>query len=799
MKWFLLLLQFLIIPAFAQTTTHLTGTILDHKKEPLPDVTVRVSNSILNAKTDTKGQFSLFVPSTGIEISVTKAGFRELHLHLNLQGASEYIQDVVLYPENFQLQEVRVMAEQANVITLDPTKTEFIPSVNGNFESILKNLPGVSTNNELTSQYSVRGGNFDENLIYINDIEFYRPFLVRNGQSEGLSFINPDLVGKVRFSAGGFDARYGDKMSSVLDVAYSKPDSSVYTVSPGLLGSSASAKYISRSRSSYLLAGVRQKSNRTLLKSQNTQGGYAPEFYDMQLLYNLDINKRHSLSYFGNFNSSQFTLTPVTSETSFGTAADQFHLEVFFDGREKSTFETWMNAITWVFKPSEQFLFKWIASTTRIRESEDFNLIGQYLFVKPGTVAHPSQKLENKGVGSDVRSGNNVFQAGVWTSEAKVYFQKGRSFLEGGLKYQFHRVQDVLQEHSRIDSLSYGSTVSLTSFTETLAAVNKISTNTLSGYIQNSIKVTDNINLSGGIRVNYSSRNSEVLISPRFNLSYAPKGFEGQLYRFSAGIYSQPAFYREMRYREGSLNQDQRAQRSFHLLAGMDKQFRGARPLRFVSEVYYKGLIHLVPYKIDNLKIQYLPGQKARGYAAGLDLNLSGEFVKDLESSFRLSVMKTAEDIDGDFFFKNDPSGNQNRVEPGFLKRPTDQRLNLSVFFQDKLFNSPEYKVHLNLLYGSALPVGPPQRERYEDIFFIPAYKRADIGFSKDLITKNTTNGLKTRYFKSLVLYAGVFNLFGNRNTISYLWLSDINNNQFAIPNHLTGRILNLRLIGRIM
>ncbi|HEY0898308.1 MAG TPA: TonB-dependent receptor, partial [Sphingobacteriaceae bacterium] len=237
---------------------------------------------------------------------------------------------------------------------------------------------------------------------------------------------------------------------------------------------------------------------------------------------------------------------------------------------------------------------------------------------------------------------------------------------------------------------------------------------------------------------------------------------------------------------------------SIHLLGGMDKKFRWTRPLKLTSELYYKALSHLVPYKIDNLRIQYLPGQSSRGYAAGADLNLSGEFVKDLESSFRLSLMKTAEDIDGDFLMKRDPSGNLHRVEPGYLKRPTDQRLNFSVFFQDKLFRSPEYKVHLNLLYGSALPIGPPQRERYEDIFAIPAYKRADIGFSKDLISQRGSTGPKSRYFKSLTIYAGVFNLLGNRNTISYLWLTDINNNQYAIPNHLTGRSLNLRLIGRI-
>lgn len=807
MKYFLIVLFFIPFNGlFAQSSYLISGHVRNQNSEPLIGATVSISNTKITIQTDGNGFYSLSVPSQKVVISFTKVGFKSITLEVGLTLGKTNKQDVVLIPDLRSLEEVQVQANannRTNTLGVNARLVQSMPSASGNFESILKTLPGVSSNNELSSQYSVRGGNFDENLVYVNDIEIYRPLLIRNGQQEGLSFINPELAGQVKFSAGGFEARYGDKLSSVLDVKYLKPDSTSITASLGLLGNSATFKI--PGKKDYFIAGIRLKNNRSVLNTQEVKGSYNPQFSDYQIVYSYDINKKLSYSIFGNYNSSTFSLEPESRETKFGTFNEVLRLQVDYTGKESDRYETAMGAFTFLFKPSSTLNFKWINSAFRITEQERFEIEGRYVFDEIETsLGNPDfgKVRANRGIGSNLDYARNKLTAGIYSSELKAYKQYNRSFLESGIRFQFDNLEDRLNEYQVIDSAGYILPVDQEPFnlTTQVYASNQLSTSRISGYLQSSIELSPQINLLAGLRANYSSFTNQLLLSPRVTMAYIPKNND-LLVRVSAGSYNQQPFYREFRRFDGTLNQEIKAQRSWHFLTGADYRFQAlGTQLKFTSELYFKYLNHLIPYKIENLRIRYFADQQSKGYATGADFSLGGQFVKDLESSFRLSFMKTAEDINGDFYFDEDAAGNTVRVEPGYLKRPSDQRVNVSVFFQDKLLNSPSNKVHLTMLYGSALPVGPPGGERYRDVFKIPAYKRVDIGFSKDFMdNKNRKSStLLSKYFDSIIAYAEIFNLLNINNTVSYLWIKDVNNNQYAVPNYLTSRQFNFRIIAKI-
>lgn len=792
MRYLLLIWLFICTnPTFAQKNTLLSGTVKSADEQLLSHTGVEVAGTKIFTHANGQGKFSLNVPSDRITLTFTHPGYKSLTIELDLSEVTSYTRDIIMYPVTLSLDEVSITDKKLavnNTIFIDPVSSQLLPSPSGNFEAILKTIQGVSVNNELSSQYSVRGGNFDDNLVYINDIEIYRPFLVHNGQQEGLSIINPELIGNVRFSAGGFGAKYGDKLSSVLDIKYSKPDSSELNASAGILGYSATLKYLNKTGSSYLIAGVRQKSNRPILRTRNVNGIYDPYFYDMQFLYHVNFHPKWGISVLSNYNLARFNFTPVDSETKFGTLEEQLKLEIYYDGKEKDRYQALMGGVTLAYKPSDKLNINWINSAFRISEREMFDIKGKYVFNELIT--------GNQSVGANINFANNQLNADIISTEIKAYLQSGRSFFESGVRYQYDEIKDNLNEYSLVDSAG-----TILPYSDTIAAKNSLGTSRTSGYIQDIITLTPRFTLSAGLRTNYNSRNSETLISPRLGLLFQPAGKPGMRYRVSAGVYNQPGFYREIRDRDGSLNLFSKAQRSIHLLSGADYTFTVLNTaIKFTSEVYYKFFKKLIPYKIDNIHIRYLANQRAGGYATGLDLSLAGQFVKDLESSLRISFMKTSENIENDFYYKKNASGRQIKIMPGYLRRPTDQRINFSVFFQDRLFNNPSNKVHLSMLYGSALPVGPPRTERYRDVFKIPSYKRVDIGFSKDFLDPLIKNKKKniSKYFDSFVLYAGVFNLLANNNTISYLWITDINNNQFAVPNYLSGRQINVKIIAKI-
>ena len=794
------------IGVFAQNSVHVHGTVKSDQGQLISKAIVKVAGTQAETLSTDSGAYSIQLAyKPFIVLYITREGFQSERIEIRSAKRSDVEQNIILKKNFRELAQVEVRAnanKQSNMRRIDPGQVQNMTSASGNFESILKTLPGVSANNELSAQYSVRGGNFNENLIYINDVEIYRPLLVRNGQQEGLSFINPELVSQANFSAGGFEARYGEKLSSVLDIRYNKPDSQQVVLSAGLLGLSATAK-IPHSNS-FTLVGLRTKTNQSILKTQPVVGSYQPHFYDFQLYHNTSLSKKLDVSVFADYNLSRFELIPESRETTFGTLNEQYKLSVDYEGSEKDRYEAFTGALTFTYKPSSPLLFKWINSAFSITEKETYDIEGSYIFDQAEDKENTSG-FENvragRGEGIDYNYARNFLRSDIYSSELRAYLKRGRSYWESGVRFQYDKIKDELNEYNLIDSAGYAlpNTNSDFQLTDVVFSNNNLDTKRITAFLQNTISLSSKTTLNAGIRTNYNSFTQEFLVSPRISAVYQPN--RNLSWRISAGSYYQPPFYRELRDYNGNLFSGSKAQRSLHFLAGSDYYFQGlGTTLKFTSELYYKRLNNLIPYKVENLRIRYFADQQAKGYAAGADFSLSGEFVERLESSFRLSLMKTEEDVKGDSYQKKDQNGNSVTIYPGFLKRPTDQRINFSAFFQDRLFNSPTYKVHLTLLYGSALPVGPSKTERYEDVFRIPAYKRVDIGFSKNFLEGGTGNRLRfmKKYFNSFQAYAEVFNLLNISNTVSYLWIKDVNNYQYAIPNYLTARQLNFKIIAKM-
>ncbi|MES3017578.1 MAG: carboxypeptidase-like regulatory domain-containing protein, partial [Bacteroidota bacterium] len=700
-----------------QDVSSVRGTVRSSKGELLSGVTVQVKGSKYITQTDREGAYLINAVPLNITLSFSRLGYKTLTLELGLLGSRENIQDVELNPEVQSLDEINITEKfsGSNFKIIEPEKFSAYPSASGSFESLIKNMPGVSANNELSSQYSVRGGNFDENLLYLNDIEIFRPLSVSKGQQESLGFVNPDMATNVRFSAGGFEARYGDKLSSVLDVRYSRPDSLSLEASASFLGSTATLKL--PFKNSYILAGVRNKKNQDLLERQNLAGSYKSKFSDYQILYKQDLTSKFNFSLFGNYNKGELDVVPGQRETEFGTSDEVLKLFVNYDGLEATRFESAMGAATFAYNFSNSSSIKWISSITGISESEDTDLLGWYTFDERdglGT-ANGGSLL---GRGSQYDFVHNRLKTLVYNSELRIYKQYRKSFLEMGVRVQHDNIRDKVEEYTGLDSTAFSRPPSSTwTYSDIITEQNEINIGRINGFFQNTVSISPYITFAAGVRANLNSFTDELLISPRLSFMYFPDNNDGLLLRFSAGAYSQAPYYRELRNFNGSLNPNSRSQQSYQLLSGLDRKFNGlGTRLKFTSEIYYKFLTRLTPYKTEDLKVRYFSDQQSKGYAAGVDLSLSGNFAKELESTFRLSFMKTEEDIKDDWYYIIGGPGVPNTIiRPGYLKRPSDQRVNLGMLFQDRLLQNPTYKVHLNLLFASSLPTGPSGSQRYED------------------------------------------------------------------------------------
>ncbi|MDG1348731.1 MAG: TonB-dependent receptor [Flavobacteriales bacterium] len=808
-----LLLSFLLLSflGFGQT---INGLVTDEDNNSLPAVNISVLGKSIGAISNNDGTYNLDIPANRsvvigysfvgyqlekIRIPMLKKG-QTYTLNIQLKSASTLLGDVIVTDQK---------SRKESFSRIKPKHVKVLPGNSGGIEAILKTLPGVNSANELSSQYSVRGGNFDENLVYVNGIEVYRPFLVRSGQQEGLSFVNTDMVGSILFSAGGFAAKYGDKMSSVLDITYKRPRENAASLQLSMLGGSAHVEGTNKNgRLSYLI-GARHKTNKYLFSAMDTEADYTPEFYDLQTFINYELNTDWQISFLGNISKNQYTMVPKNRDTDFGTINEALKLKIYFEGQEVDKYETYFGALSTTYQPNTELNLQFTTSAFQTFEQENFDILGEYwLYQLENNLGSDEfgDVAFDRGVGKYINHARNSLSARVLNFSHRGNYNKEAIKVDWGFRMQKEEIEDKISEWNLIDSAFFNfphpdDSIGLPSnpdqqivMSELLKTQINLSSYRNSGYMQVS-KDIGNLTLNAGTRGSYWTYNEELLLSPRASLAYAPIWEKDVVFRAATGIYYQSPFYRELRTPEGTLNHNIKAQKSTHYVLGTDYLFyKWGRPFKWITEVYYKDLENLIPYKVDNVRIQYLANDLSNGYAAGIDIKVNGEFVPGAESWASLSVMKTEEDIVGDT--KTDENGNT--VDVGYIARPTDQRVNFSMFFQDYIPNKPNYKMHLNLVYGTGLPFGPPDGEKHQDVLRIPNYRRVDIGFSAVLKAADKKSKLKwLNAFNSIWVSAEVFNLLDINNTVSYLWVADVSGREYAVPNYLTARQLNAKLIFR--
>lgn len=829
------LLILLMIPfvLFAQKDVSMIyGKVIDNKNNVIELVNIAVMGTSYGTSSNSRGQYELILPAdTTLEVVYSFIGYQQETKTVKLRSGEKLKLDVVMQSMSTMLPDAVVSDRQINSATItriDARKIDFVPSGGaGGVEDLVKTLPGVSSTNELSSQYNVRGGNFDENLIYINGIEIYKPFLVGSGQQEGLSTINPKLVSNIDFSAGGFSAEYGDKLSSALDITYKKPLLPAASLSLSFLGAEAHAEgTVAGNRLSYLL-GVRYKNNKYVLGGMETKGTYQPNFTDFQGLLSYNISPRLEISAFGYFSRNNYMMIPETRETDFGNIQASYRLKVYFDGKESSNYDLGVGAITLNYSPNEDLNMKLIASTYSAMESENYDIQGQYwiglLETNPGS-EQSGDVISNQGVGTYIEHARNDFYSQVFNIDHKGAYKNDMFTLKWGARYQHQHFDDFINEWEMVDSAgfslphpadsigSHNPPHPLFEIQHLSKAHNILDINNIDGFVHNewtfNAENADIITLSLGLRANYWGYNKKVNVSPRAGVAYKPGWNNNMLFRLSGGVYVQPPFYRELRMFDGSLVSPEKAstQKSYQVVFTHEYNFKAwDRPFVLTSELYYKYLKDIIPYEVDNIRIRYYADQRATGYATGLDLRLNGEFVKGIESWASLSIMKSAENIKY-FLSANGNILSQTQVDNGAeyvcdtiikgIPRPSDQRINFSLFFQDYLPYIPSFKVNLKLVFGTGMPFGTPYGERYTQKMRMSAYRRVDIGFSKQLISESTSfkKGNPLSYIKNCWISLEVFNLLGIDNVSSYMWVTDVYNIQYAVPNYLTPRQINLKL-----
>jgi len=800
---------------------YVTGKVVDENEQPISQVSVTILGRRTGTSTSDSGTFRLQAPADkafAIVFSYTGYKTEQRNFLLNEQEEERIV--IRLERGARQLDSVVVTDQrqrrEAGLIVLNPKNAINIPSPTGGIESLIKVF--VGSNNELTSQYSVRGGNYDENLIYVNDFEVFRPYLVRSGQQEGLSFINPEMARNVSFYNGGFQARYGDKMSSVLDIQYKKPKQFGGSAYVGLLEQGLHLEGTSRNNKFSFLVGVRNRSNRNLLASQETKGNYVPSSADLQALLTYQINSRNSLELLGNFSQTKFTLVPEFSQLTTSVFSPFFSanlgLDIYFEGREEDKYRTSMLGLSWIQQLRKNLRLKWMVSRFENDERESIDITGAYLFGersfdkgKPdfGLIVNPL------GAGLSQTFARNKLNIGIWNFSHKGTLDKGKHYIQWGQSIERQTIDDKLHEWEYQDSAGYNLPYNPDRFELSKALQSKadLDITRLTGYIQDNIIFNDStgFTLQAGVRYNYNTLNNEFLLSPRAGFSWKPAHWKrDMIFRGAVGIYNQPPFYRELRRYDGTVNEALKAQKSWQVTAGLDYNFQsGARPFRFTAEAYYKHMWDVVPYDIDNVRLRYFGENRARAYATGLEMRLFGELVKDAESWISIGFMRTREDLDKDTYYDykldslNTPIDSTLK-EGGWLRRPSDRLLTFGMFLQDYLSTNKNFKVYLNFLYGSNLPYNIPNSIKYRNALIIEPYMRIDIGFSALLLDSEKSNRRSHspfRNFENIWATLEVFNLIDRDNTISYLLIKDFSNATFAMPNRLTPRLLNLKLVAR--
>ncbi|RLD47486.1 MAG: TonB-dependent receptor [Bacteroidetes bacterium] len=811
------------------------GNVFDENGKVFdPAVNIALKGIAGGTTTDRKGNYKLNIPANSeIIVQFSHVTHKSKYKTLNLK-VGESIQLNIILDELIQFDTVNITAkrhEYTGVTHIDPKEIEAIPSPSGDvISAFVKQIPGVYSNNEMSSQYSVRGGNFDENLVYVNGIEIQRPMLVKSGQQEGMNFANADLVDNIEFSAGGFSSYYGDKMSSVMDVTYKRPTKFGGSASASLLGGSVHLEGSAAKNRLRYLTGIRYKTNQYILSALDTKGDYHPSFTDIQLFVAYDITDDWELSFLGNYAVNNYEIIPQTRETNFGTIMEALRFTVYFDGKEVDRFVNYMGALNLKYHNNETNL-DFTGSVYRSIESETYDIQGQYwLDVLQNDLGKDDfgDVAFNKGVGTYLNHARN--ELNTWV--ASIQHRGSKGSLQWGFNLRRDILNDRLSEWKMIDSAGFSlphpddnignanpnySPSNEIHLTEVIKGKQNLNTNRFSTYLMNDWVFQKNgstsiYKLNAGARLNYWDFSNELLFSPRISLLIKPAKNKDISYRIATGLYSQPPFYREMRYHNGDINHNIKAQKSAHFVMGTDYVFQAwNRPFKLTAEAYAKYMWDLIPYEMEDVRLRYFAENNAIGYAAGVDFKLHGEIVEHADSWVGVSFMQTQEDIKDDYYYEyynaagekissgitvdNVPADSV-KVEPGFIPRPTDQRFVFNLFFQDYIPGYEKFKVHLNLVYATGLPYGPPTHKRYQQTRRMPAYRRVDIGFSWQLIGHETVLKAKNplRNLKSAWLSIEVFNLLEINNTLSYMWISDVNGNYYSIPNYLTSRQINLRL-----
>lgn len=790
----------------AQERFQVHGRVTNTKGTPLEFVNISVQNTTLGTTTDAKGDFRLVLkPDQSFVLQITYMGYKPRLLNVIGKPGDSRELEIILEPGTSRLEEIEISGRKEKnpgFIKLNLKEAQIMPTVSGSIESYLKTLPGVTSNNELSSQYSVRGGNFDENLVYINDIEVYRPFLIRSGRQEGLSIVNSDLASSVKFSSGGFDASYGDKMSSVLDITYRKPTGFGGGFNVSLLGGSVFLEGLSANKKFSWLAGARYKTNQYLLNSLDVTGDYKPHFGDIQTYLSWQVSNKWNIDFLGNAGLNQYHFIPESQRTSFGTLVNAVQLYVLFNGQEKDRFNTWLGALSANFHPSEKLEMKFIASSFTTLEQENYDIEGFYslneLDKEIGS-ENMGDSIMNIGIGRFINHARNKLRADVFSVHHKGTYKPGKATIKWGIGLQSELIDDKMVEWKMVDSAGFsipydGISVNLSHSVYAENTLNTWRSTAYLLYLRELHLSSITVDFQAGIRSQYWSFNNQLMISPRFSLVIDPDWEKEIQFRVATGSYYQPPFYKEIKNASGVINPDIQAQRSWHFLLGSDLDFLAwNRPFRFTTDLYYKNLSHLIPYKIDNVRIIYSGLNNAEGYATGIEFKINGEFVKGVESWASLSFMRSRERT------RTGPEGQPQKSS--YYPRPTDQLVNFGLFFQDYFPSNPTFKVYMTLHYSTGIPVTSPNSASNEYFFRMPSYRRVDIGISKVLKDEYAILGDKGifKYFKTAWVSLEVFNLLGINNTISYTWITTVNNlnhdvGQFAVPNYLTSRRINLKL-----
>lgn len=813
------LLFLLTVSAWAQHTAIFKGKVVDIYSNPVENVLLICTHDNTSNLSDANGNFSVKIPANReTSILFQHMSYHDTIISVKLGKGTDTLFTIVLSGKSEALDGFTVVESRSDAYTrIDPKASFTMPSPTGGVEALIKSMPGASSTNELSSQYNVRGGNYDENLVFVNDIQIYRPFLVRSAQQEGLGFVNLDLTENVKFSAGGFEAKYGDKMSSVLDVEYKKPTRYAGGFTASFLGASVHAEGNVNNKFTFLV-GARYKTNSYLFKSLETKGDYKPNFFDVQMLLTWKLSEKWSLDFLGNFSKNKYKFIPEDRETNFGTFSTSQRITIYYDGQEVDQYENYLGGLTLSFKPNHRDLYKLIVSSYYAKETETYDLQSQYwlkdIEADLGSDDDDIANVTNtRGYGTFLEHARNRLSAIVTSVDLRGQHEFSTNKIEWGIKAQNEIINDHIKEWTMFDSSGYTlPCLPTTPGVETpwndpsrildfgnnfFVADNYINTVRMNAFIQSSWTIDRDGKwmLNSGLRAHYWTFNNEFTISPRFILSFTPQWKHAWIFRLKAGSYYQPPFYREMRRPDGTLNNHIKSQHSYQVALSTDYNFKmWNRPFKLTAEAYYKYLTDLISYSIDNVQIIYSGENDAKGYATGIDVKLSGEFIRGTESWISLSLMKTAEDLLNDFYYDKDG----NYVEPGYIPRPSDQRFSINIFFQDHVPFYPPLRVHLNFVFASGLPYGAPNAQRYQQVFRTPWYRRVDVGFSYMFLEQSRDRMKHKSGFLRSIQNAGifleVFNILNINNVSSYLWVTDINNYMRGVPNYLTGRTINLKL-----